>query len=146
MEAVGKIINPRKIFLINKPFQLSIIGWFSFLAFLMVIVFYTTIWYFFYNFKKEAASAGLPPGHVFFTFLNEQKMAIDHIFIFSSSLAILLIVIGGLILSHKVAGPIYQLTEHLKKHSKENIPPLQFRKGDYFMEIPDALNDFIKRE
>lgn len=135
----------RKIFLINKPFQLSILGWFSVMAVLLVLTFYSTIWYFFYNFKKEAVAAGLPPGHVFFAFLNEQKVAIDHVFIFSSGVAFILLAVGGIFLSHKVAGPLHQLTEHLKNHNKENIPPLQFRKGDYFVEVQDAFNDFIKK-
>jgi len=145
MEDFFKIVNLRKTLLINKSFQLSILGWFFVLSVLLIAIFYGAIWYFFYTFEKEALSAGLPQGHVFFTFLSEQKLVIDQIFIISSCVAFLLIIIGGLFLSHKVAGPLHRLTNHLQTHSKNDISLLQFRKGDYFMEIEEAFNDFIKK-
>ena len=135
----------RKTFLINKPFQLSILGWFLLFAVLLTATYYSAVWYFFFNFKKEAVLAGIPPGHVFYTFLNEQKMAIDKIFLISSCIAAVLLIVGGILLSHKVAGPLHQLTEHLKNHDKENVTPVHFRKGDYFSEIQDAFNNFIKK-
>ncbi|MBY0413562.1 MAG: hypothetical protein K2Q18_05330, partial [Bdellovibrionales bacterium] len=62
-----KIINMRKVILINKPFQYSILGWFSCLSLILISIFYSTVWYFFYNLKKEALSVGLEPDHIFFT-------------------------------------------------------------------------------
>lgn len=146
MQVISKIINLRKTLLINKPFQLSILGWFTLLSVVLIFNFYFVIWYFFYTFKNDAIAAGLPRGHVFFTFLNEQKHFIDQVFFVLSGIAFLLIIFGGLFLSHKVAGPLHRLTEHLKSHSKENITPLQFRKSDYFLEIEEAFNDFIKNK
>jgi hypothetical protein len=135
----------RKVILINKPFQYSILGYFSCLSLILISIFYSTIWYFFYNLKKEAASVGLPPDHVFFTFINEQKGNIDKVFIVSSIVALVVILLGGLILSHRVAGPLYRLTQHLRGHNKNNITPVKFRKGDYFPEIEEAFNDFLKK-
>jgi sterol desaturase/sphingolipid hydroxylase (fatty acid hydroxylase superfamily) len=135
----------RKVILINKPFQYSILAWFSFLSIILISIFYSTIWYFFYNLKKEAVSVGLPPDHIFFTFINEQKSIMDNVFIVSSIIALLVILIGGLILSHKVAGPLYRLTKHLQAHDKNNTPPLKFRKGDYFPEIEKSFNDFLNK-
>ena len=135
----------RKVILINKPFQYSILGYFSCLSLILISIFYSTIWYFFSNLRKEAASVGLPPDHVFFTFIDQQKSNIDKVFIISSVVALIVILLGGLILSHKVAGPLYRLTQHLKGHSKANITPVKFRKGDYFPEIEDAFNEFLKK-
>lgn len=135
----------RKVILINKPFQYSILAWFSCLSIILISIFYSTILYFFYNLKKEATSVGLPHDHIFFTFINEQKSIMDNVFIVSSIVAILVILMGGLILSHKVAGPLYRLTKHLQGYDKNNIPPLKFRKGDYFPEIEKAFNDFLKK-
>lgn len=140
-----KLINPRKVYLINKPFQYSILGWFSCLSLILVAIFYSAIWYFFHNLRMEAVSVGLPPDHVFFTFINEQKMVIDKIFIVSSIVALLVILVGGLVLSHKVAGPLYRLTRHLNEHTKSDITPVKFRNGDYFPEIEDAFNNFLKK-
>lgn len=135
----------RKVILINKPFQYSILAWFSFLSIILISIFYSTIWYFFSNLKKEAISVGLPPEHIFFTFINEQKATMDNVFIISSIVALVVILVGGLVLSHKVAGPLYRLTKHLQGHDRNNIPPVKFRKGDYFPEIEKAFNDFLKK-
>lgn len=140
-----KIIQTRRVFLINKPFQYSILGWFSLLSFILIFIFYSTIWYFFYKLKQDAIAVGLPPGHVFFTFVSEQKLLIDKVFILSSIAALLVTLMGGLILSNKVAGPLYRLTKHLNGHTKESVTPVKFRKGDYFLEIQEAFNNFLKR-
>ena len=138
-------INMRKVILINKPFQYSILAWFSFLSIILISIFYSTIWYFFNNLKKEALSVGLPPEHIFFTFINEQKAIMDNVFIVSSIVALIVILVGGLVLSHKVAGPLYRLTKHLQGHNRGNITPVKFRKGDYFPEIEEAFNEFLKK-
>ena len=140
-----KIVNLRKVILINKAFQYSILGWFSLLSVLLITIFYTSLWYFFNNLKNEAISVGLPTDHIFFTFISEQKSNMDNVFILTSLLAMFLILIGGLIISHKVAGPLYRLTNHLKKHNRNNIVPVKFRKGDYFPEIEEAFNQFLEK-
>lgn len=135
----------RKIILINKPFQLSIIGWFALLSLVLIAVFYLSTWYFFYNFSREAMAAGLPPGHVFFKFLGEQQSFMNRIFILSSVGFFIILIAGGLIISHKIAGPLYRLTQHLNANSKNSVSNVKFRKGDYFLEIQEAFNEFIKR-
>lgn len=120
-------------------------GWFSLLAVILVGVFYTAIWYFFVNFKNEAAAAGLPPEHVFFKFLAQQQSFMNGVFLISAIFAVIIVCGGGLFLSHKVAGPLYRLTQHLKNSNKASGIPVKFRNGDYFMEIQDAFNEFIKK-
>ena len=140
-----KIFKVRKVILINKAFQLSILGWFSLLSVILISIFYTSVWYFFNNLKNEATSVGLPADHIFFDFINAQKTNMDSVFIITSIFALIFILIGGLVISHKVAGPIYRLTKHLKNHNKNNIVPVKFRKGDYFPEIEEAFNEFLKK-
>lgn len=137
--------NKRKVFLINKDFQFSIIRWFSVLAFILVGIYYLSMHLFFDSITKEAIAAGLAPDHVFFVYINEQKRFMVNVFLITSLIAILVIFIGGLLLSHKVAGPIYRLVQHLSTHNKDSVPPLKFRKGDYFPEVEAAFNDFIKK-
>lgn len=137
--------NNRKSFLINPPFQLSIVGWFLALAVVLILVFYLANWYFFYNFSEQARSMGIEDGHVFFLFLKEQQLFMNKIFIFAGIVATLILSIGGIYLSHKVAGPLYRLTKHLEQNSLKDAKSVTFRKGDYFMEVKDAFNEFIKR-
>ena len=44
--------------------------------------------------------------------------------------------------SHKIAGPLYKLQKHLKLLREDNNPGnLFFRKGDYFQELADDVNE-----
>lgn len=56
------------------------------------------------------------------------------------------IVIGSLVLSHRVAGPIYKVLETLSKikNHQGNIDPVKFRHGDFFPELEKSLNELLK--
>lgn len=136
----------RKVFLINPRFQLSLVAWFLLISALLISVFYFVNWYFFYNFAQEARSVGLPSDHVFFQFLNEQRSFMSKLFIIASIATLFLLGLGGIWISHKVAGPLYRLTKHLDQSSFDDVRPVTFRKGDYFKELQDAFNTFLERK
>lgn len=141
------MVNNRKNILINKNFQISIITKFAILSFCIIGVYFLSVSYFFSEMNLQAQNAGLPTDHVFFQFIEQQKSLMHKIFILSSIAALFLIIGGGLWLSHQVAGPLYRLITHLKTHKNASeVPPLTFRKGDYFPELQDAFNDFIKKD
>lgn len=55
-------------------------------------------------------------------------------------------VIAGVVLTHRVAGPIFKLQEELKKYlNGEEIPPITFRKDDEFQELPALINRIIEK-
>jgi len=141
--------SKRKNYLINPKFQLSFILFSILTSFFGMAVFYGAIKYFFWTFKNMGKEVGIPENHIFFTFLDDQSTKMNYIFIISAFVFFLISLIGSLLLSHKVAGPIYRLTKYLKESSKESQTPeelskLQFRKGDFFLELQDAFNDFIE--
>lgn len=138
--------NKRKIFLINRAFQLSIILKFFLLSLILIAIFYASNLYFFQHLKNEAIAANLPPDHIFFQFLHEQKTLMNKIFIFTSLASIVIQFVGGILLSHKVAGPLYRLTQHLLNSHIKDVKPVKFRKGDYFLEIEEAFNQFIEKK
>jgi hypothetical protein len=139
-------INQRKVLLINRSFQLSILGWVLLLALLLIGVFYAANWWFFHSFTQLAVKANLPPGHVFFRFMAEQQSFMNKIFVVASVFSTATIIFGGLVLSHRVAGPLFRLTQHLRAHDPRSVTPIRFRKRDYFPEIEEAFNEFIGRE
>jgi signal transduction histidine kinase len=48
-------------------------------------------------------------------------------------------------LTHKVAGPMYKLKEHLAGiRDGEAARPLTFRQGDYFMDVAEEISRFIE--
>jgi len=141
-----KIKNTRKVIFINKPFQISILSWFAILGILICLVFYFANLYFFKSMHEEAVLAGLAPDNIFFQYLSGQKQTMNKIFFTSIIFSCAIIGWGGMYLSHKVAGPIHRLTQHLNTNNFNDAKPLKFRNKDYFPEIESAFNEFIKRK
>lgn len=52
-----------------------------------------------------------------------------------------------LTLSNRIAGPVYNLNKTINRlaDGDEHVPPLQFRKGDMWPEMPAAFNTMVKR-
>lgn len=138
--------SQRAVLLINKPFQLSVIAWFAFVSVLVSVTYFLSMMIFFQDLSNDAVQSGLTREHVFFKYLEMQQKQMFMIFGISTAISVFLIFAGGIWLSHRVAGPLYRLTAHLNKSSKDSVTPLKFRKGDYFPEVQDAFNDFIARK
>ena len=135
----------RQVILINKPFQLSIVGFFTFLAFLTIIIFYAAMWRMFDHFIQEGKMLGLPDGHAFYAYLQEQLSTLNLFFGITSAVILATFVIGGLYLSHRVAGPIYRFCQMLDEMSEEHqAHPISFRQKDYFPELAEKFNQFLK--
>ncbi len=60
-------------------------------------------------------------------------------------LMILVFGITGILLTHRIAGPIWKLERNLKKFlAGEDIPPIGFRRSDEFRELPRLVNELMK--
>ncbi|MCM2323333.1 MAG: hypothetical protein NDJ90_08740 [Oligoflexia bacterium] len=52
--------------------------------------------------------------------------------------------LGGILLSHRVAGPLYRFRRHMMKmKDAEFVGPIHFRKNDYFPELAQTFNEEI---
>ena len=135
----------RKVYLINPRFQYSFIVFSSAVGFLTLCILYFAILYFFWSFEHQGIKLGIPVNHIFFRFIDEERNSMNLVFIVAALIGLITTSIGALILSHKVAGPLGRLEEHLNKiTSKEMIAPVKFRNGDFFIEIEQSFNTFIK--
>ncbi|HXH74264.1 MAG TPA: hypothetical protein VNJ08_04820 [Bacteriovoracaceae bacterium] len=138
--------SKRKVILINRKFQLNIIAHFMGLSLISIAAFYAANLWFFHKFLDLGKEMGLPSEHVFFQFINSQKLQMNWIFLTVSIVVLIILTLGGAILSHKVAGPIYRLCKHLKGiETGDEVKPLSFREGDYFLEIVDHINPILKK-
>lgn len=136
----------RKKFLINPKFQLSFIVFSIFVSLLGMGIFYSSIKYFFWSFKKIGQDNGIPEGHLFYQFIEDQARKMDSTFMIAGSVVIIIGLIGSIVISHKVAGPIYRLTKHLHDSSPNDEKlEVKFRKGDFFIELQDAFNQFVNK-
>lgn len=131
----------RKVLLINPKFQLSFLAFVLGMATLVVGIFYSANVYFFSRFNEMGKRLGLTPDHVFFQFINEQAHTMNWIFGVTSLVCFVALVVGGLVLSHWVAGPIHRLMRHMSEISEgKSVTEVKFRKHDYFPELAEAFN------
>lgn len=138
--------NSRKSYLINPAFQLRFVSFVLSIAIAAILVFYIANMYFFWNFISIGKELAFPPDHAFFRFIAEQRRTMNLIFAVTSAVVFVFIVGGGILLSHRVAGPLHRLRRHFEKLSESGeLKPVNFRKGDFFPEIAEAFNRCVER-
>jgi hypothetical protein len=131
----------RRVILINPAFQLSFLAYTLGIALLVSAIFFGANRYFFWKIRQEGIYLGLNGDHVFFRFVEQQQWQMDLVFIVTAAIAILILTVSGLIFSHKVAGPISRLVQFFENYpANKERRPLTFRDGDYFQEVPPAVN------
>jgi hypothetical protein len=135
-------------FLINPRFQWTLIGYAAGGATLILLSIYLLISYGFHRFVEVGTVLGLPPDNVYFEFIRMQEVSFNQV-ILAIALAIgVVLIIGGLVISHKIAGPIHRMKNEFRKMQESDPPVLreiEFRKGDFFPELPEAFNELVRR-
>jgi DNA integrity scanning protein DisA with diadenylate cyclase activity len=131
----------RKNFLINPQFQLSVVGFFTALAILIVAIVYYFQVNFFEKIKSQVMTEGIPANSPIIQFLDQQKHELILQTTIASAVVVLLMIVGGLLLSHRVAGPIYRLRVYFEKNENLNGKKLVFRKNDFFKELETPINN-----
>ena len=141
---VSKKIFNRKIILINPRFQYGIVGYFSIFFFILFFAFVGIVNFFFYI-TEESFLKELPNNNIFFEILNEQQIILNAFFIVFALFLIVLMVLGGFYLSHRIAGPIYRFKKCVDEQDVDNLKDITFRDNDYFPELAESFNDLIKK-
>lgn len=93
--------------------------------------------------QQIGRSAHLPENHPYFKFIELQSNALF------SNLAVAMIAgfavstLLTLVISNRLAGPILRLEKYFRQIAKGTrpVPKLTFRRGDYFEELPPAVNE-----
>ncbi len=59
-------------------------------------------------------------------------------------LSVFVLLMAGVVLSHRIGGPIYQLTKYLDEMSRDAVKPrrIKFRKSDFFGKLATTFNTF----
>ncbi len=139
--------NRRIGVLINPGFQWKVVGHFAFSGLIITAFFFAANSYFFWKFAKKGEAMALPPEHVFFRFLAEQKLTMNWIFLFAFIAVSVFSVVFGLYFSHKISGPIARIQLWMQAWgSGEKVgPEFRFRKGDYFQELAQTIEVYFKK-
>ena len=142
---VARILFGNKIFLINRNFQFRFMAYTVLTVVLSLSLFYLANYFFFESFIEKGRQMRLPENHAFFLILKEQQLLMAKIFTGLAIVTSTFLMITGLLFSHKIAGPLYRLNKMLREASenKQKLRNLYFREGDFFQEIPEAINLYL---
>lgn len=136
----------RKNFLINPKFQFSFMGYTLAIAVMTIALFYCADMYFFWKFRQLGQGLGLPSNHVFFQFIDEQRSSKNAYYAVTAAFSVAVLSVWGLLLSHRVAGPLHRLRKHcISVAEGETHVDVRFRKGDFFPEVAEAYNLQMKK-
>ncbi len=127
--------------IINPKLQFTVVGFF--VAFFLVTF---AIFYFLnlYIFAEIQNDPGLP--EYLIPKIQEIYIFSERVISVTYLLVLMIIVAGGFLLSHKIAGPIYRLKKHLDMlNSGETTDNVRFRDHDFFMEVQDSFNLFLDK-
>lgn len=138
--------SPRSLknLLINPAFQIKLLSYFVIMFLVTTISLYSTTFLFFWRLKQKALDVGIPDGHVFFQFLANQKSDLDGLFIGLAIFNLLILIGVGLFLSHRIAGPLHKLKNHLSKLPGDP-EDFKLRENDFFQEFGPLLKSLKER-
>jgi signal transduction histidine kinase len=126
----------RSTFLINPSFQLQFSLIVCSIIFLSTLVYPVIIFDFFNVFVAQNPSAVQ-------NVVDTQRNLIIFLFVVQVIITTLVFIVF-IFLTHKIAGPMFKLKNHLASIREGNpITPLTFRNGDYFADVAEEVSLFL---
>ncbi len=126
----------RSTFLINPSFQLKFSLIVCSIIFLSTLVYPVIIFDFFNVFIAQNPSAVQ-------NVVDTQRNLIFFLFVVQVIITTLVFIVF-IFLTHKIAGPMFKLKNHLASIREGNpITPLTFRNGDYFADVAEEVSLFL---
>ncbi|MEO5666452.1 MAG: hypothetical protein ABIR96_00185 [Bdellovibrionota bacterium] len=136
----------RLSYLILPDFQWKMVLYAAGLSAFVIVLLYCANLYFFYSLKQEGIAAGLSPTHPFFLFLDKQSRFLDAIFVGVAVVVNIVVILGGLWVSNRIAGPIYRIGTCLAQMTEgQKASKISFRKSDFFGDIVTVVNKVVDR-
>lgn len=133
--------------LINPNLQLTIMGYFIGLTFVTLVFFYLTFRVVIVRFIEDArAINGLTEANILQLAQTQYRM-LNSTCLELGLVLLIVLCSGGLVLSHRVAGPIYRMRMHIQDAIKTGdiSKDLSFRKKDYFHELATEYNELLAK-
>lgn len=151
---ISKVFFQGKIYMINPEFQWRFMGYVILTVVFSISIMFISNYLFFESFIAKGEALGLPENHAFFILIKEQRELMTSIFVAVSFFISFIIGLWGMFFSHRIAGPLYRLSrfftdaKDLQQESgetKAKLRPIFFRQNDFFPEVPDSINDYLKQ-
>lgn len=138
--------NRRKKYLIYPEFQVKIIALHGLTIGLIFLLFWGGLTWQYHHLTTQGTLAHLPSDHSYFRFLQYQKSLAIKWLLTVSCIGLGIYTYAVLTLTSRLAGPIVRLKEHFQsiRENGKPIADLEFRKGDFFQELPQEINNALK--
>lgn len=145
MDTPSKKNKARRRYLIYPRFQLLLImvntlimaGTFGFVALQTYLSFE--------RLREMGLNVKLDPSHAYFKFVNYQESHLYGYLLVALAAGFIISLGMTLFLSHRLAGPLVRLRKHFEMMGDSGkYVPVQFRKGDFFKELPPVINRAIE--
>ncbi len=132
----------RKIFLINKSFQLRfafyVCSWLIALSFAYPLIISNLFDYFIRYMALDPSGPALST-------LESARSDLLWLLVLMQIVLILLTFLISIFMSHKIAGPLYRLDKYFKDVKAGHLgEPVRFRKSDYFQELAADCSTMIE--
>lgn len=114
-----------------------------------LFIIYLSQIYFIRELYQEGISLNLPKDHIYFKLVVFQENKLKIIFLIASVISFIFLSVFGVLLSHRVAGPIVKINNFIEDLTEDKDPgTITFRKKDFFKEFAETINKYLtqKRE
>lgn len=133
-------------YLIESKLQLSVIFYFLAVFAFFVLAFYFCLQISMEKLFVELARVYPKESSTLGPALDQIKNTILSNLLIYAAFGALYYFLGGLILSHRIAGPIYRIKVMLRQYlAGEEIRPAEVRKGDYLQDVFSLLREAFKK-
>lgn len=143
------MIKNRKIknFLIYPKFQLTLVGINIFILAVTLVLIFTQVITSFNDITIIGERLNLPADSAFFKFLIHQRDLLLTRLYWAAGISLTFATTLIVYFSHKATGPIYRLKTYFQelKENDEVRYPLTFRKGDYYADLPEIVNEGLDK-
>lgn len=135
----------RRNYLINPEFQLRFMAYVAMAVLASLSVLYLSNLWYFELLLEQGYELGLDPQHPYYVFIADQRTLLHQTYAAVSIVVFLLLMISGLFLSHRIAGPVYRLKMQMRDivAKNGNVNPVYLRSKDFFPEVADEMNEML---
>jgi len=132
--------------IIDGYFQRSFAVHMLVLLVLVILIFYMFHLYTFSTLMQLAEVRSGDPADPIRLFLAENLHRANGIFFITTGVAIGVFFVWGILLSHRVAGPVFRIKKQIAEVLEgKDVRDIVLRKHDYFQDFAAVMNDFIAR-
>jgi hypothetical protein len=138
--------KPRRNYLINPGFQWAMIRYAVLISILNSSIFFLAGSEIFERLVEAGIRRNLGADSDYFQVILQEKSRLILIFGLTGFLSVCLITIFGIVMSHRIAGPLYRLSRYLRNEDPSKpLPELRFREKDFFQDLARDFNLFRSR-